>query len=101
MVVGKVPPWTAVRQLSRKTRKVSTGRPGLDFFLLAMLVPALPLCYCHLVPSIGCRCSPMGPLARTCIAAVRQKLLSDGSLLHEVFSLAPYALLQLCNQSSP
>ena len=30
MVVGKVPPWTAVRQLSRKTRKVHSGRPGLD-----------------------------------------------------------------------
>ena len=25
MVVGKVPPWTAVRQLSRKTRKVHTA----------------------------------------------------------------------------
>ena len=27
------------------------GRPGLAHFLPAMLVPILPLCYCHLIPS--------------------------------------------------
>ena len=43
-IVPPLPSWTAVRQLSRKTRKVHTGRPGLDFFLPAVLVPLLPLC---------------------------------------------------------
>ena len=61
VVVSPLPPWTAVRHRSRNTRKVSTVRPGLAHFLPAMLVPILPLCYCHLIPSIGRRCSPMGP----------------------------------------
>ena len=63
VVVSPLLPWTAVRHLSHKTRKVSTGRPGLAHFLPATLVPILSLCYCHLVPSIGHRCSPMGPTA--------------------------------------
>ena len=44
VVVSPLLLWTAVRQLSRKTRKAHTGRPGLDFFLPAVLVPLLPLC---------------------------------------------------------
>ena len=44
MVVGKVPPWTAVRHLSRIARKAHTGRPGLAHFLPAMPVPIPPMC---------------------------------------------------------
>ena len=53
VVVSPLPPWTAVRQLSRKTRKVHTGRPGLlsSPAMHTVLFCSLPSRYCHLVPS--------------------------------------------------
>ena len=44
MVVGKVPPWTAVRHLSRIARKAHTGRPGLAHFRQGRILylPTLP-----------------------------------------------------------
>ena len=85
VVVSPLPPLTAVRHLSRNTRKVSTGRPGLDLFLPAMLVPVLPLCYCLSHSYI--RPLPLGRLTLIFLWRIVIVFQSPGTYIHLFRSL--------------